>query len=597
MVADSTINEIKTRLNIIDIVSEYVPLKRAGQTFLGLCPFHKEKTPSFNVHPSRQIFHCFGCHKGGDVFTFVSAIEGLAFPETLEKLASRAGVTLERTKVKRPLPQGPAGSAQAMEALTWAAKYFHFLLTKRPEGKAILAYLEERGLTQKSIERFNLGLAPAGWSGLRDQLVKRGFSPLTLQEAGLLTVKEDGKNFDRFRDRLMFPITDKEGHVIGFGARRLNDDENQPKYLNSSDSPIFSKRRNLYGLFENARGIRLKGEALIVEGYMDVIGLWEKGIDNAIAVMGTALTDEHCRLIRTLTNRVVTVFDPDRAGEEAWRHSIHLLMEHGILARDVSLPKGQDPDDFAKDKGADAFYELCAKAPRQITKWLKEIAGRGTLGEHEKSDILNSLAPIIRATRRLNDRVTIWDNICLVLGVSTNALKALAESQPAAPTSQEKPRAPSAPAVRPPPVLKKDPVEMALLKNAIICHTEFLAVDEFEWKPILREATVRGLLELVHKTPTAQLAAALQTELGRLTPEDEITPLLSGFLVQEPKATADDRETLQALLNSVRNRARQAEIKKLSTQAQLAQRMGNEAESLEILGKIRELRAQISPET
>lgn len=601
MASESTISEIKSRLSIVDVVAEYVPLKRAGQTFLGLCPFHKEKSASFNVHPARQCFHCFGCHKGGDVFTFLCAIEGLTFPQALEKLAARAGVPIEKTQTKTTSISPPPEIEKAAECLDWAAKYYHYLLTKKPEGKQAMAYLTKRGIGAKSIERFRLGYAPEAWTALREQMVKRGYTTAALADAGLIR-EDQGKSYDRFRGRLMFPITDKEGRVIGFGARTLNDHD-QPKYLNSVDSLIFSKRRNLYGLHENARGIRLRGEAVIVEGYMDVVGLWEQGVDNAVAVMGTALSEDHCRQLRTLTHRVVTVFDPDRAGEEAWRNSIHLLMEHGLLARDVTLPEGKDPDDYVREQGADAFYGLCDKAPRQITKWLKQIAAKGKLSEQERITVLENMAPLLRATRKLPDRLTLWDDICLVLGVSNSILKEIGNTMPHAlstgatlrsqsrhPTTTSRPFAGTAR------TQSRDTIEMAFLQTALVCGPLFRSTPKEAWLPTIENASVRELLIRLHTSEGPEEINTLQTLLEQRPAGDYLTSIVSAHLVRESHQDADAEQVYKDTLKRLQVRLIENQIQGLSAQAKLAQRMGDETGALELLGKIRELRSGLGPE-
>lgn len=590
MVPDETISEIKSRLSIVDAVSEYVSLKRAGQAFVGLCPFHKEKTPSFSVHPARQCFHCFGCHMHGDIFTFVSTVEGLSFPQTLEKLASRAGIALTRQPRKEKTSLAPQ-LVQAYETLEWAAKYYQFLLTKRPEGKLALDYLKHRGIGPKTIERFRLGYAPDGWTGLRNAMLKRGFSESSLVFAGLISAHEK-KSYDRFRHRLIFPITDKEGRAIGFGARALKDTD-QPKYLNSPDSQLFSKRENLYGLFENNRGIRLRGEAVIVEGYMDVIGLWEHGIDNAVAVMGTAVSEVHCRHLRQLTARVITVFDPDAAGEDAWHSSMHTLMEAGLVARDVTLPPGQDPDDFVRSSGAEAFYSACEKAPRQITKWLKEIASRGQLGEKGRTQILHDMSPLLRATRKLPDRLTLWDDISLLLGVSTTVLGSLSEGQSMVHKPSGKgpePKRSSATTANSP---RYDPLEMAFVEASLYCLESLRAIPPDGWKTAVTDTGIIQLLERLHASEEAQVIDILQEYLNPLRPIDQLSATVSAFLVGTNTAIAEHQQAFKDTLSRLRGRRVEREIQCLTAQAKISQRMGNETAALELLGKIRELRGSL----
>lgn len=295
-------------------------------------------------------------------------------------------------------------------------------------GKNARAYLIERGLTEHSINKFKLGLAPAGWHTLSELMQKRGFSMSELEQAGLVIPKSSGKGYyDRFRERLMFPIRDPKGHTIGFGARILTTEKDQPKYLNSPESTLFNKRLQLYGLYENQREIRLRGEAILVEGYMDVVGLFEKGVTNAVATMGTALTEEHCRSLRAHTKKVVTVFDPDAAGKDAWHRSVDIFMRAGMFAKDLELPDGLDPDEFVQQYSAEEFYKRCEAAPRQVTKLLREIATQGALSEEQRAHWLERLTPVLIASRRLPDRALIWDSLALVLNVSVEMLKELSQ--------------------------------------------------------------------------------------------------------------------------------------------------------------------------
>jgi DNA primase len=429
---DHILEEIRTRLNLVDLISEYVQLKKTGNGFQGLCPFHSEKSPSFHVHSEKQIFHCFGCHKGGNAFTFLMAVEGLNFPETVKKLADKTGVELPKNPAALPAPTRPPSVVEEenrlLSANEWAAKYFNYLLVEGKDRKPY-EYLKGRGISDKTIERFNIGVAPSGWNTLIQLLMKRGYTFNEIAKAGLAVVKDDSPNggYDRFRSRLMFPIANRDGQVVGFGARLLEDDPKQPKYLNSAESSLFSKRNILYGLHENQRGIRLKNEAVIVEGYMDVVGLSEAGVQNAVATMGTAFTEEHCLLLRGLTRKVVTVFDPDKAGTEASRRSVHIFLNAGIFAKDLILPEGKDPDEYVLAHGAESFFELCERAPRQVTKLLKEVAAEGPLSEEQRTQWLERLTPVLVASRRLPDRALLWDNLSLVLQLSLETLQAVAE--------------------------------------------------------------------------------------------------------------------------------------------------------------------------
>jgi DNA primase len=596
MFTEATLENIRNQTDIVDLIGEYVKLKKAGQGYLGLCPFHGEKTPSFHVHPLKQCFHCFGCHKGGNIFTFICAVEGLSFPEAVEKLGKRSGVALETTSPRRERYVRPETSEdkRLLEALEWAAKYFNYLLTESKEGKFAADYLKKRGLTEKSIKKFRIGVSPKGWHTLMELMLKRKFTFHELQQAGLIVPKDQpGQGYDRFRDRLMFPIVDKEGRTIAFGARQLIDDPKQPKYINSNESPLFSKRKNLYGLYENQRGIRLREEAILVEGYMDVVGLYEAGVDNAIATMGTALTEEHCGQLRGITQRVVTVFDPDAAGTEASKRSIHLFLGAGIFAKDLTLPEGMDPDEYVLEHNAEEFYELCKNAPRQVTKLIKEIASRGALSEQESAKVLDELTPVLRASRRLPDRVLLWDSISLVLNVPPSMLRELAEAgkQPAA-TGQSQ-GAPFHGSKKPPTRGHKGihPVDLEFFSAALRNSKAFRLTPPAEWKGGLHSAAVEKWLETLAQSQSDEefqmkLTALIQSEM-----DPELVAAASAAAINAPQQEGDKAPDYPLLLLRVVNVRKEREIQALSTQVKLNQRLGNHDENVILLERLKELRS------
>jgi DNA primase catalytic core len=611
---EQTLDDIRNRLNIVDIISDYVQLKKTGQGFQGLCPFHSEKSPSFHVHPEKQIFHCFGCHKGGNAFTFLMNIEGWNFPETVKKLAEKAGVEIPKDSQipEKPKPTGPDPEQERLFAANeWAAKYYQYLLTQGKHAHA-LKYIKSRGLSDKTIQKFRIGVSPDGWNNLIQQLTKRGFTMAELAKAGLAVLKEDSPNggYDRFRNRLMFPITSKEGHVIGFGARILEDDPQQPKYLNSSESALFSKRGVLYGLHENQRGIRLKNEAVVVEGYMDVVGLYEAGVHNAVATMGTAFTEEHCTLLRGLTRKVVTVFDPDKAGSDAARRSVHVFLESGIFAKDLSLPDEMDPDEFVLKHGAPKFDELCDQAPRQVTKILKEIAAQGALSEEQRGQWLDRLTPILVASRRLPDRALLWDSISLVLQVSLDALALVAEgarpktpqqgasANPGNPMSgqggqggQARPaprRQPPRPAI--PRRSAEDSMEFEFFLAALTCPEGFQVIPPDLWRRGFQSRKLAGYLDtLLAADDSEAFAKAVANILARETDTELLDKSSAIVFAKEtvpPLSPKDVTEMGHRILDQRKNKC----IQVLTTQVKMAQRLGNEAEQLKLLSELNKLR-------
>lgn len=336
---NNNVEEIKSRLNIVDVVGEYVRLTKGGANWKGLCPFHHEKSPSFMVNEEKQIFHCFGCAKGGDVFTFVQEIESLEFKEVLKLLAEKAGVQLEEFK-----SQESGNKKRVLEALELATKFYETQLWKGMGKEKILNYLHERGLKDESIQTFRLGYAPGGWDNMIKFLVGRGFSMDEIEKTGLLVKKENNAGYyDRFRDRIMFPIQDILGNVVGYSARVApGGDESQAKYINTPETLVYHKSKALYGIFNAKNEIKQKNYVLLVEGNMDVIASHQAGIRNTVAVSGTALTSDQVVMLKRYTENISMLFDMDSAGQKAGERSADLCFQNGVNARIVVLTDGKD---------------------------------------------------------------------------------------------------------------------------------------------------------------------------------------------------------------------------------------------------------------
>ncbi|NOZ68054.1 MAG: DNA primase [Deferribacteres bacterium] len=347
--SDRALDEIKDRIDIVDLISDYVHLKKTGQNWKGLCPFHSEKTPSFTVSPAKQIFHCFGCGSGGDIFTFLVRYENLTFPEALRMLASRAGVTLEEAR------KSAAGAGEKERLLDMHRHALEFFRHNLAGNQRAAEYLGSRGIGTGAQKAFSLGYAPKSWNGLLSYLGRRGYKPEAVNKAGL-AAKGRGGYYDTFRDRIIFPIYDLKGDVVAFGGRSI--DGSEPKYLNSPETPIFNKRRVLYGLHRAKNSIRETGRVLFMEGYLDVITAHVHGFPNAVAPLGTAFTQEHGKLIKRFTENVVIVFDSDPAGIKAAKNAAGILFESGLDVRVLSLPAGEDPDGFLRNRGREAFAGL-----------------------------------------------------------------------------------------------------------------------------------------------------------------------------------------------------------------------------------------------
>jgi DNA primase len=351
----------------VDVISEYMALKRSGRNYMALCPFHSEKTPSFSVSPSKQIFNCFGCGVGGNVITFVQKIERIEFVEAVKMLAERAGIQLKEEKDPRRLEIAKLKGV-LYRVNTEAARFFHNNLNI--ETKA-LEYLERRGLSDTIIKRFGLGYAPNEWHGLMDHMKSKGFDAELLFKAGLTVRSRDGKSFyDKFRNRIIFPIIDLKGNVIAFGGRVI--DDSKPKYLNSPDTPVFNKGYNIYGL-NFVKKVQNLENIIVVEGYMDAIALHQYEVQNAVASLGTAFTENQAKLLKRFSNEIIISYDSDLAGQAATLKGLSILEKEGCVVKVLSLPSGKDPDEYIRKEGIDAFRDRIKKSVSLIEYQIENL--------------------------------------------------------------------------------------------------------------------------------------------------------------------------------------------------------------------------------
>lgn len=371
----SFIDEVVARNPIEDVVGQYVNLKRSGANLFGLCPFHGEKTPSFSVAPDKGIYYCFGCHKGGGVINFQMEIEGLSYGDAVRALAKRASMEVPED----PQFQSRYKQQERLWALSKeAARYFHSKLYA-PEGAEGLSYAQKRGMPRSTLTKFGIGFAPNGWNGLVDAMKAKGYTDQELKDAGLVSEK-NGRIYDRFRNRLMFPIIDVRGNVIGFGGRVM--DDSTPKYLNSPETIIFNKRKNLFAL-NLAKKSKL-GYLILVEGYMDAVALHQYGFDCAVASLGTSLTQEHAVLLSRYTEQVVLIYDGDEAGQNATRRAIPMLEAAGIQVKVLRMHDAKDPDEYLKKYGADKFKVLLEEASNRVEYQMGAIARKYHLNDDEE---------------------------------------------------------------------------------------------------------------------------------------------------------------------------------------------------------------------
>src|SRR5271166_3167478 len=362
---DNAIDEVRQRADIVEIIGAHVRLRRAGRNFVGLCPFHNEKTPSFSVNAERGFYHCFGCGAGGTVFNFIMKVEGLSFPEAIRSLATRYGVTLPEVKNDGP---GAAEREALARANQTAAEFYAHVLWNTPDGEQAREYLKSRAISVETARAFMLGFSPARPASLAKALEKRGLTDAGIK-AGVVKRDEMGLH-DAFRARVMFPIRDAQGRVIAFGGRVL--DARMPKYLNSPESAAYSKTRTLYGLYEARAAIASQDRVIIVEGYFDVIALWQAGFRETVASCGTSLTVEQLRLLSRYTKNVLACFDGDDAGRKASLRALEIFLQAGLLGRGIFVPSGFDPDTLVRERGAASLEELITASELLVDYFLKE---------------------------------------------------------------------------------------------------------------------------------------------------------------------------------------------------------------------------------
>jgi DNA primase len=354
------IDQVREATDIIDLISAYVNLRKRGKNYVGLCPFHSEKTPSFTASAEKQVYHCFGCGVGGNVFTFVMEHEKVSFVEAVRFLADRVGITLPS-----PSPEAEARASEAeilYNVMRLSARFFHDSLTGSSEGEFALGHFRERGFADETIRKFGLGYSPKGWDGLVEFARKEGVDLSYLEKVGLARRREDGSYYDYFRGRAMFPIFSTSGRVIGFGARKLYDDDPMGKYINSPETPIYVKSRVLYGIFQAKNAIIDQDSAILVEGYADLISVFQAGIQNVVASSGTALTPEQIQLVGRYTKNTTLVYDADSAGSTAMMRGVDLVVEGGLDVKVAELPQGHDPDSFVRNFGGEEFQTLLQRA-------------------------------------------------------------------------------------------------------------------------------------------------------------------------------------------------------------------------------------------
>ncbi|MCU0594804.1 MAG: DNA primase [Desulfobacterota bacterium] len=499
--------EIKRTVDIVELIGQFVQLKRSGQSYMGLCPFHSEKAPSFTVSPSKQMFHCFGCKKGGDLFAFWMEYHRVAFPQALKDLAEKYHVSL---------PERDPGASGVKEAILRAneaaADFFHRTLVKSAKGKPGREYLERRGIPGEIIGEFRLGYAPEEWDGLARALREKKISAETALQAGLLIPRKTEGHYDRFRNRVMFPIFDMRNQIVGFGGRVL--DQSLPKYLNTPETPVFQKGELLYGLHVAYSRIRESGRVVIVEGYTDVLALIKHGFRGAVATLGTALTRDHLRKLKGYAREAVVLFDSDAAGTAAAMKSLSFFLDEGMPAKVMSLPDGEDPDTFVNKSGIDAFLSLMERSVPMFDFFIdRKVAEGGKEIEH-RVKVLEDIFPVLAELKSPVQRALYVKRLSEKLQVTEKALAA--EYQKWASKSSHGPNLS-------PVQEKKDAkrIDDVYLLNLLLHHPRTASrIGELEWNRLVSDPVVIEIIGCILEKDGGQGVIDPETILAGLQRED-----------------------------------------------------------------------------
>lgn len=572
--SEELLDDIRGANPIHDVVSEYLSLKKSGRNYLGLCPFHAEKTPSFTVNTEKQIFHCFGCGDGGNVFGFIMRQQNLAFPEAVRYLAGRGGVAIPET-----LPPAQRERKQEKERLKEAndaAVDFYRRNLQSPAGRPAMKYLLGRGVTEETIKVFSLGFALPSWEGLVRALQAKGFKEEELQKAGLAVPRSGGGSIDRFRNRVLFPIADTQGGVVGFGGRILG--EGEPKYLNSPETPLYHKSRVLYGFGQAREAIRKEGFGVAVEGYFDCITAHQAELRNVVATSGTALTPGHLKLMQRFSERWTVVFDGDAAGIRAAKRSLELFIVEGLIARCVLLPGGEDPDTFIRDKGIEAFRKLLDGAES-----LMEFFIRQTVRDYPTTTIEGKVAAVrevVPLLAKVKGRVEQAEYISLAahrLGVREEVLRSEVQGA-ASRAGGEKPSPEKREVAMKPLRAEEAGLVKAMLASASVAARMKKEVSLEDLEDENCRAVVRKIFSLLDEGVSSGIGERLRFD------DEKLNRLVSSWLV-EPAGPEEEKTALQEAqdcLARIRKRRTDRESRLIQEKIAHAEREGDK----EVLHKL-----------
>lgn len=589
---EDVIEEIKTKVDITEVISEYVPLKKRGQNYVGLCPFHSERTPSFTVSPSKGIFYCFGCGAGGDVIAFLMRQTGLTFPEVVARLAERAGIKLEEAAGRGRSSSFRQEKERLYQIGALAAQFYHHLLLQDPGAARAREYLRKRRVSREAIEKFELGYAPDSPRALVDYLRRQGFKAYEIARSGLSASRFPEGMWDRFRRRLMFPIKDYAGRVVGFGGRIL--DNGEPKYLNTPETLLFQNGRHLYGLHLALPGIRRQGRAVVVEGYMDAIAAWQHGVDNVVATLGTALTPDQARELKRYAPEVVIAYDADVAGRSAALRGLSILGGIGLKVRIMVLPEGMDPDDFLQARGGQAFQELIKDA----LPWLDFIIEQA-VASHHLSDpagcvaAINEVVPYLAEVENAVEREAYVRLLSRRTGQSEAAIYEEIQKFKLKQDNRGKSRYTRNEAPRAAKITFAGPEAFLLaayITRADLARQIEVALGVDFWRLPLAKAITGAVRELRKINPALE-GEALQGELFKRL-EPEIQPYLARLALEAEKEPFNS-EALEGAIQAVRLQKLREELQRCQRELAAAETRGQGEEIRTLQAKILALAREI----
>ncbi|MBU1983969.1 DNA primase [bacterium] len=529
-IPEDKIEEIRATADILTVVQEYVTLKKRGQNWFGLCPFHTEDTPSFSVNPSRGIYKCFGCNRGGNAISFLMEIERLSYVEAVRMLAERLGIELPKA---RAAEEGESEGDRLVRANGMARDFFHRQLLERRDtgGEQARSYLKSRGYGKEVIERYLLGYAPDSWDALAEHARGLGMPLSLLVQAGLLKEgKEKNRPYDAFRHRIVFPIRNLAGRVIGFGGRKLREDEDSPKYVNSPETAVYRKGRELFGLWEARDAIRRQSEAILVEGYTDCLSLVMAGVAITVATLGTALTEQQARLIKRFTNRVFLLYDGDEAGLSAARRAVDVLLQAGVEPRVLMLPEGEDPDSFVRARGGEEVWRLRNENALSAVDFQLRLAKRRSISLSDAArELVTSAALILSPV----EQDVFLQEIAGKTRISLDALRReLSRVRPAPRTSEE---------TLPPREKWPPPGPVSVLVRILVRRPELRAEIFQTWKPNgIPDERLSQLASLLHAEWEREAMSEPQRLLDEF-PESPVREFIVDSLYEMEEADRDER--------------------------------------------------------